>query len=89
MAQFNLPKNSTYTDGKTWPKPAGANRTTAFRIYRWNPDDGQNPRIDTYHVDRDDCGPMVLDALIWIKNKSIRRSRSAAPAARASAAPAP
>src|SRR4051812_42238957 len=69
MAQFTLPKNSTYTDGKTWPKPAGANRTTALRIYRWNPDDGQNPRIDTYHVDRDDCGPMVLDALIWIKNK--------------------
>ena len=69
MAQFTLPKNSTYTDGKTWPKPAGANRMTAFRIYRWNPDDGQNPRIDTYHVDRDDCGPMVLDALIWIKNK--------------------
>ena len=69
MAQFNLPKNSTYTDGKTWPKPAEATRTTAFRIYRWNPDDGQNPRIDTYHVDRDDCGPMVLDALLWIKNK--------------------
>ena len=29
--------------------------------------------IDTYYVDRDDCGPMVLDALIWIKNKSTRR----------------
>ena len=39
-----------------------------FRIYRWNPDDGQNPSVDTYYVDRDDCGPMVLDALIWIKN---------------------
>ena len=43
--------------------------TREFRIYRWNPDDGDNPRIDTYYVDRDDCGPMVLDALIWIKNK--------------------
>ena len=29
----------------------------------------RNPRIDTYFVDRDDCGPMVLDALIWIKNE--------------------
>ena len=29
----------------------------------------QNPRIDTYFVDMDDCGPMVLDAIIWIKNK--------------------
>ena len=55
--------------GKTWPKPAGAKNVTEFQIYRWNPDDGRNPRIDTYYVDRDDCGPMVLDALIWIKNK--------------------
>ena len=69
MAEFTLPRNSRYTDGKVWPKPSGAGKTTAFRIYRWNPDDGQNPRIDTYHVDRNDCGPMVLDALIWIKNK--------------------
>ncbi len=42
---------------------------TEFRIYRWNPDDDANPHIDTYYVDRDDCGPMVLDALIWIKSK--------------------
>ena len=69
MAQFSLPKNSKYTDGKTWPKPEGGRDLQAFRIYRWNPDDGNNPRIDTYYVDRDDCGPMVLDALIWIKNK--------------------
>ena len=41
----------------------------AFRIYRWNPDDGQNPRTDTYEVDLDACGPMVLDALIKIKNE--------------------
>jgi succinate dehydrogenase / fumarate reductase, iron-sulfur subunit len=69
MAQFNLPKNSRYTEGKTWPKPAGGANMQEFRIYRWNPDDGANPRIDTYYVDRDDCGPMVLDALIWIKNQ--------------------
>ncbi len=41
----------------------------AFRIYRWNPDDGQNPRTDTYEIDLDACGPMVLDALIKIKNE--------------------
>ncbi|ALA17504.1 MULTISPECIES: succinate dehydrogenase iron-sulfur subunit [Chelatococcus] len=68
MAKFSLPKNSQIKEGKAWPKPDGAANTTAFRIYRWNPDDGQNPRVDTYHVDRDDCGPMVLDALIYIKN---------------------
>ena len=64
-----LPKNSKITEGKTWKRPTGARNVTAFRIYRWNPDDGANPRMDTYFVDRDDCGPMVLDALIWIKNK--------------------
>src|SRR5260370_2059717 len=69
MVQLTLPQNSRPTAGKTWPRPAGAKRVTEFRVYRWNPDDGANPRIDTYAVDRDDCGPMVLDALIWIKSK--------------------
>ncbi|KQP96796.1 succinate dehydrogenase iron-sulfur subunit [Methylobacterium sp. Leaf117] len=69
MAEFTLPKNSKVTEGKTWPRPAGANNLQEFRIYRWNPDDGKNPRVDVYQVDRDDCGPMVLDALLWIKSK--------------------
>ena len=69
MVQLTLPENSRIKPGKTWPKPASAKRLTEFRIYRWNPDDGANPRIDIYFVDRDDCGPMVLDALIWIKSK--------------------
>ncbi|HLY46180.1 MAG TPA: succinate dehydrogenase iron-sulfur subunit [Stellaceae bacterium] len=68
MSEFTLPKNSRITQGQTWPHAPKAAYETEFRIYRWNPDDGENPRIDTYYVDRDDCGPMVLDALIWIKN---------------------
>jgi len=68
MVQFTLPKNSKVTEGKTWPHPAKAKTEREFRVYRWNPDDGHNPRIDIYHVDTGDCGPMVLDALIWIKN---------------------
>ena len=44
MVQFTLPKNSKMSEGKVWPVPAGGHRTTAFRIYRWDPDDGQNPR---------------------------------------------
>jgi succinate dehydrogenase / fumarate reductase, iron-sulfur subunit len=69
MVELTLPKNSRVKAGKVWPKPAGAKRLTEFRIYRWNQEDGENPRIDTYFVDRDDCGPMILDAIIWIKNK--------------------
>jgi len=68
MVEFTLPKNSKITEGKTWPRTPHATHVTEFRIYRWNPDDGQNPRVDTYCVDRNDCGPMILDALIWIKN---------------------
>jgi succinate dehydrogenase / fumarate reductase iron-sulfur subunit len=69
MVQLTLPKNSKITEGKAWPRPAGAENVKEFRIYRWNPEDGQNPRRDTFYVDLDDCAPMVLDALIWIKSK--------------------
>jgi succinate dehydrogenase / fumarate reductase iron-sulfur subunit len=69
MVELTLPKNSTVGTGKVWPKPAGATEVREYKVYRWNPDDGQNPRLDTYYVDTKDCGPMILDALIWIKNK--------------------
>jgi len=69
MATFTLPANSRVGQGKTFEAPAGARRVKEFRIYRWNPDDGQNPRTDTYRIDLDACGPMVLDALIKIKNE--------------------
>ena len=68
MVQLTLPKNSRMTTGKTWPKPEGANTLRKVQIYRWNPDDGKNPSLDTYFVDMDTCGPMVLDALIKIKS---------------------
>ncbi|MEO1314044.1 MAG: 2Fe-2S iron-sulfur cluster-binding protein, partial [Pseudomonadota bacterium] len=69
MVELTLPKNSRITVGKTWPKPEGATRLKTFKIYRYNPDAGENPRVDTYFVDLDTCGPMMLDALIKIKNE--------------------
>jgi succinate dehydrogenase / fumarate reductase, iron-sulfur subunit len=69
MAEFTLPANSKITSGKDWPAPAGANRIKTFKIYRWDPDSGANPRLDTFQVDLDKCGPMVLDAIIKIKNE--------------------
>ena len=68
MVQFTLPKNSKVEQGKTWPHAAKTSAEREYRIYRWNPDEGRNPRIDTYYVDTADCGPMILDALIWLKN---------------------
>ena len=70
MAQLALPKNSRIGSGKTWPASAGAGRTRRFKVYRWSPDDDDNPRVDSYDVDMDECGPMVLDALIKIKNET-------------------
>lgn len=69
MAELSLPKNSRVGTGKTHPKPEGASNLKTFNVYRWSPDDGENPSIDTYYVDLDDCGPMILDGLIKIKNE--------------------
>ncbi len=69
MAEFTLPTNSKVKIGDTYKAPSGAKRIKNFKIYRWDPDKGGNPRLDTYEIDMDDCAPMVLDALIKIKNE--------------------
>ena len=69
MAKFTLPKNSKVGTGKSFPAPAGAKDARAFKIYRYDPDTGANPRLDKFEIDLDQCGPMVLDALIKIKNE--------------------
>ena len=69
MAEFFLPKNSKITGKPRDHKAAGAKRVQRFKIYRWDPESGENPRYDTFEIDLDDCGPMVLDALIKIKNE--------------------
>ena len=71
MAEFRLPANSRYDgrQGRHHPAPAGAKRVRKFRIYRWDPESAANPRIDTFDIDLDDCGPMVLDALIKVKDE--------------------
>jgi succinate dehydrogenase / fumarate reductase iron-sulfur subunit len=75
MVEFALPPNSRPTEGEYFEAAADAENVKLFHIYRWDPDalddDGEplNPRIDTYEVDLDECGPMVLDAIIHIKDK--------------------
>jgi succinate dehydrogenase / fumarate reductase, iron-sulfur subunit len=68
LAEFRLPKNSRITKGRTFPAEDGK-RLRTFKIYRYDPDTGHNPRIDSYTLDLDKTGPMVLDALIRIKNE--------------------
>ena len=69
MVEFNLPANSRVTQGQVHKAPEGAKRIKRFKIYRYDPDSGDNPRVDTYEVDLDTCGPMILDALVKIKNE--------------------
>jgi len=90
MLQVTLPRNSRIKTGKTWNRPESKGKWKEFRVYRWNPDDGENPRIDGYWINLAECGPMVLDGLTKIKNeidstltfrrsarqKSLRRGRS-------------
>jgi len=69
MATFTLPKNSRITGKGKTHKAEGAKRVKRFKIYRYDPDSGENPRYDHFEIDLDACGPMVLDALIKIKNE--------------------
>ena len=69
MATFTLPKNSRITGKSKEHKAEGAKRVQRFKVYRWDPESGENPRYDTFEIDLDQCGPMVLDALIKIKNE--------------------
>ena len=79
MAEFKLPANSVVKPGKTFAAPAGATNAKKFLVYRYDPETGENPHVDTFEIDLDDCGPMILDALLKIKNEvdatlSLRRS---------------
>lgn len=69
MVQLRLPPNSKIKKGKTFPSPTKSAHMKLFHIYRYDPDDKENPRLDTYEVNLEECGPMVLDALIKIKNE--------------------
>ena len=79
MAHLRLPESSRPVPGEVHRAPQGAWRIKRFRIYRFDPERGTPPRLDTFEVDLEQCGPMVLDALFYIKNNvdptlSFRRS---------------
>jgi len=69
MVELALPANSKVKEGRVFRAASTPKRGRNVKIYRWNPEDGQNPRVDTFEIDLDSCGPMVLDALIKIKNE--------------------
>ena len=69
MAQFILPKDSKVTEGILHKPKKPSEISKKLIIYRWDPDKKENPRLDTYEIDQKKCGPMVLDALMKIKDE--------------------
>ena len=70
MAEFSLPKNSKIkAGGKVHKAAPDATNVKTFKVYRYDPDSGENPRYDKFEIDLDNCGPMVLDALLKMKNE--------------------
>ena len=69
MATFTLPANSKISKTGRVHKATGAAKVKKFTVYRYDPDSGRNPRYDQFEIDLDECGPMVLDAIIKIKNE--------------------
>jgi succinate dehydrogenase / fumarate reductase iron-sulfur subunit len=70
MVQLRLPQNSRIEKGQyhTTESKKNCQSIRVFQIYRFSPDSGENPSYDSFELDLNDCGPMVLDALIKIKN---------------------
>ena len=71
MVELSLPKNSKPKKGKAHPRPDGAKNTRTFSVYRYDPDTGDNPQIDTYEVDMETCGrwcstPFSKSKMRWI-----------------------
>ena len=69
MLELRLSPESRPLKGQKFSAPEGSSNVRTFHVYRWDPDKGENPRIDSFELDLDDCGPMVLDAILKIKNE--------------------
>lgn len=66
MVEFTLPKNSVVEQSNS--SPSKGNNFQRVELYRWNPESGENPHIDTFDIPKDECGSMILDVLLKIKN---------------------
>ncbi len=70
MAQFSLPANSKINKGREHKEAdLMMSDTKLIHIYRYDPDHPNNPRLDTYVLNKSKCGSMVLDVLLKIKNE--------------------
>ncbi len=66
---YGFPRRVESLRGKHFMRRRAQRILGFFQVYRWSPDAGETPRMDCYELDLDKIGPMVLDALIFIKNE--------------------
>ena len=69
MVEIRLPQNSKVLKGNRFELSRNVPNKKVLEIYRYDPDSTSNPRKDYFEINIDECGPMVLDALIYIKSK--------------------
>ena len=69
MVKFTLPQNSKVIKGRAYKNKTSLGDKKILKIYRWDPEKKDNPRLDTFEIDQKKCGPMVLDALMKIKDE--------------------
>ena len=73
MVQLRLPPHSRVTPGKHYASPLAPSSSPqdglCFSLYRYDPESGDNPRLDTYVLAPSACGVMVLDGLMHIKDQ--------------------
>lgn len=66
----SLKVNKTPVGFRSLATAASESNMKTFQVYRWNPDTPEvEPKMQSYEVDLNKCGPMVLDAILKIKNE--------------------
>jgi succinate dehydrogenase (ubiquinone) iron-sulfur subunit len=73
LRAFATSSTSLFATQADMPNPASNKRPAVnktFQIYRWDPDNpSAKPKLQSYTIDLGSCGPMVLDAILKIKNE--------------------
>jgi succinate dehydrogenase (ubiquinone) iron-sulfur subunit len=74
VGALNAARSISTSSAVTAPEQASTSTSKAkepnfkkVQIYRWDPAKTEKPHMQTYTVDTNSCGPMMLDVLIKIK----------------------
>ena len=72
MSGLRLSLSSGVRKGKTFAPGAGAATKKSIQVYRYDPDTGEPPRLDTYEIDSRNAGPWCSMRSSTSRTTSIR-----------------